>query len=282
MAGLDALTHAFLQGHPQEAARVLQGAPPEQAAGLLAQVPARIGAGVIAAMLPGLAARLLAEMDDDRVLELLGALDTLSIVGLLRPLPEARRKRLLSGLPTGAALASSMLLGYAEDSLGACCDPDVVALGARLPAAGALDALREGSTSAQQVFVTAAERRLAGWVSLAKLLRAPAGASLESLCEPCPGLLAAHAPLSAGLDHPGWKRASMLPVVEPGQRLVGVLRRETLEQAVARRQSAGRPPAEHLPSLLARGYWDALSAVVEAGSALLPAVRPVAGDADER
>ena len=64
--------------------------------------------------------------------------------------------------------------------------------------------------------------------------------------------------------HPGWEHGSALPVVEPGERLVGVLTRDALARALrraARRRRAARDAT--LPVLLARGYWQALSGLLE-------------------
>jgi len=77
-------------------------------------------------------------MDDERTLELLSAMGTQPTVALLGHLAEPRRQRLIAGLPTAAALAPALLLGYAEHSLGAWADPDVVMLAASSRAADAL------------------------------------------------------------------------------------------------------------------------------------------------
>jgi predicted transcriptional regulator len=96
-------------------------------------------------------------------------------------------------------------------------------------------------------------------------------------------VLAAVAPLAGAASHRGWERASVLPVVERGDRLIGVLRRGTLARALAR---SGTAPAARdgagLAETLARGYWDALSGIVAAAVGLLPPARPVHEETDER
>ncbi len=277
-----ALSLAFMRGHPAQAARVLEALPADQAAALFARVPARIGAAVLAAMLPTWAARCLAELDDARTLELLAPMGTQPVVAVLRHVPEARRRTLAAGLPTTVALASTLMLGYAEDTVGAWADPDIVMLPADTRAADALAHQRGATSTHPVIFVADASRRLAGLVDLSPLLQAPEAATLSTLMQRAPAVLSAHAPLAASVSHPGWLRSSALPVVEGGERLLGVMTRDALARAM--RQAGGGEAAVRdddnsaraLPEVLAQGYWQALSGLIEVSLALLPRVRPVA------
>ena len=279
-----ALSLAFMRSHPTQAARVLESLPVAAAAALFDRAPARLGAGVLAAMLPRSAARCVSALaESDRALELLAYMGTQPTVAILRHLPEPRRGALVAGLPTAAALATALLLGYTEDTLGAWADPDVVTLPPDLPVAEALGRLRLTAGAQPLVFVTGAERQLAGTIGLLGLLRAPAGAKLATLMQRPGAVLRAHAPLSGAAAHPGWESASLLPVVEPGERLVGVLTRDALARAL--RQAA--PPAAAasattVPALLIRGYWQTLSGLFESALVLLPRVPPVAERPDDR
>jgi magnesium transporter len=270
------LTLAFLRSHPVRAAQVLEALPAAEAAALFERVPARLGATVLAAMLPQRAARIVETLDDARALELLSPMATQPTVVLLRHLPETRRRHLIAGLPTAAALASTLLLGFTDDSLGAWVDPDVTMLGADTRAAAALERLRLAPSGHALVFVTDAERRLVGSVSLDVLLRAPAAASLATLMQRPVAVLLAQAPLAGTAAHPGWELASLLPVVESGERLVGVMTRDALARALGRAQPApALAAAPSLPVLFARGYWQALTGLLGAGLALLPRVAPL-------
>lgn len=276
MADAESLSHAFMRAHPAAAARVLDALPPAEAAALLARVPARLAAPVLVAMLPGAAARSLGAVEDERALELLGELRTQPRVAVLRHIADPRRSRLIAGLPTAAALAAQLLLGYVEDAVGAWTDPDVVALPGGTRAADALERVRHAALDAQRVFVIGAGGRLEGWVALAVLLRAPQGAALASIQQQPEAVLAAQTPLAVAANHAGWESGSLLPVVESGERLVGALSREALTRALrrVRRLQRADPPAT-LGGMLARGYWDALSGGAQAMATLLPGVAPV-------
>jgi magnesium transporter len=277
MADAETLSHAFMRSHPAESARVLEALPAGDAAALLARVPARLGAPVLAAMRPNAAARSLAAVDDDHALAMLADLGTQPVVAVLRHVPETRRAALIAGLPAGAALASTLLLGYMEDAVGAWTDPDVLALPADTRAADALERLRQSEIAVPRVFVTAAGGRLEGWVPLPDLLRAPAEATLGQVQRRPQAVIPAQTPLAGALAHPGWEHISVLPVVESGERLVGVLTRDALMRALRRVGRPVRSPenAGGLGEMMARGYWNALSGAAEAMVTLMPAVRPV-------
>ena len=282
MADAETLSLVFMRAHPVEAARVLESVEPAESAALLARVPARIAAPVVAAMLPSAAARSLGGLEDEPALALLSELGTQPVVAVLRHLAEPRRARLIEGLPTAAALASKLLIGYMEDSVGAWTDPDILALPGTTLATEALERVRHVGIAQQNVFVTGENGRFEGWIALSALLRAPSGANLVSVMTRPAAVLPAQTPLSGALSHPGWERASAMPVVESGERLVGVLTRDALARALRRTARPSRiTPADTLAGMLARGYWDALSGGAEAMATLLPQVRPVAARADE-
>lgn len=272
------LSLAFMRDHPARAAQVLEALPPADAGQLFARAPARLAAAVLAAMMPHHAARCLQQLDDARVLELLAPMATQPTVALLRQVPEPRRQALIKGLPTAAALASALMLGYANDTLGAWADPDVLMLDAERRASDALARVRDTPPPHGLVFVADGERRLLGSVTLGALLQAPDNATLASLAQPCAALLAAHAPLAATAGHPGWLSGSLLPVVEPGQRLVGVMSHDALARALRRATPPPEPGGTDggVLVLLARAYWQVLSGLVNGALALLPSVAPVA------
>ncbi len=279
----DSLSLAFMRGHPQQAARVLEALPENEAAQLFVRAPARLGAGVLAAMLPMKAARCLGALSHERALELLAPMGAQPTVAVLRHLPDARRRALIGELPTVAALASRLLLGYTEESVGAWADPDVVTLPVETRAGEALERMRQAPGDHPVVFVLDRERRLAGVVAVATLLQAPAGATLTTLMQRPAAVLAAHAPLSSASEHPGWEQGSAMPVVEPGERLVGVLTRDALARALRRvtpPDAVGRE--ESLALVFARSYWQALSGLFAGFLTLLPRVSALEDNRDER
>jgi magnesium transporter len=270
------LTLAYVSSHPADAARVLERQPTREEAAVLARLPARAAAPALVEMLPPAAARVIAAVGDKVALALLTAAGAKGAVAVLRHVAEPRRTRLVEGLPTATAIAAKMLLGYPEDSVGAWADPHVVALAPELGAMDALALVRgEPEGEAGEVFVVGADRRLLGVVDLAMLLRAPDWRTLSAIMEPPAATLPAVMPLSGALSHQAWKRSAALPVVERGERLIGVLRHGALAEAVAGR--GGREPEGDmsLAEYGARGYWELVVGLVRACLALMPAAKPV-------
>ena len=277
MAEPEALTLTYITAHPAEAARVLERIPGADAAALFATVPARAGAPVLTAMLPSAAARILSSLHDEPALALLAAAGVQAAVTVLRYIPEPRRSRLLEGLPTTTAVASRVLLGYPDDSVGAWADPDVIALAPETRVSDALERVRGGDEKkVEQVYAVDQDQRLIGIVDLLELLRVPDSTTLASVLHKPLAMLTAMTPLTGAATQRGWQLSSVLPVVERDGRLIGVMHRATLARAMARSRATTQPANEvTITGVLTRGYWDAASGLAEAALWLLPPAKPV-------
>jgi hypothetical protein len=79
-------------------------------------------------------------------------------------------------------------------------------------------------------------------------------------------------------------RGSLLPVVETGDRLVGVMTRDALARALRRSApiAGGDDEDTRLPLMFARAYWQTLLGLVESSLALLPRVPPLRAASEER
>jgi magnesium transporter len=275
MAEPDVLSNAFLASHPDAAARVLEQLPHEDAAELLERVPARLGAGVLDAMLPCPAARCLRLVDPSRAAMLLTGISVPAAAAVLRNVPEARRELLLDALATAKALACRALLGYPEDSVGACVDTEIIALPPASRTDDALEALRAAPIAPPgPVYVVDPLRRPLGQVALSVLLRAGAHQRLDTLMSKVPATLPAATPLAGAEGHPAWRDADLVPVVERGGGLVGVVLRRTLLHARQSRAGIAAPAPESLAALLTLYYWNAVTGLVEATlTALMPPPR---------
>lgn len=272
MPEVTSLTLAFVSGHPGEAARVLEGLPAPEVSALLAGLPSRVAAPVMTAMLPTTSARVLGVLDDPSALELLAASGVQSAVSILRYVAEPRRSDLIAALPTATATASRLLLGYSDDSVGAWADPDALALPADVTAGEAIARIRnDRHMDANLVHVVTADQQLLGQVSLTNLLRAQESSVLTVLMTPARDVLPGAMPVSGAETHSGWKRSSVLPVVERGDRLIGVLHAGRLAEALlflrGRSRGAGD---EQLVEMVGRHYWDTVSGLLQLFLGLLP------------
>lgn len=279
------LSLEFMRSHPAQAARVLESLPAEDAVEMFGYAPARLADSVLTNMLPNKAANCLALLDEERALELLAPMGTQPCVSILRYMPETRRRAMIAGLPTAVSVASSLLLGYADDTVGAWVDPDVTMMSVDTRVGQALDRLRMGeSRECALLFVIDTKAHLVGQASINALLKANDEVTLGAIMQRSGFTLMAHAPLAATPAHPGWESGFMLPVVERDGRLIGMMTRDSLTRALRRTTSSTDNVVEHasLSQLFALGYWHALSGLLEGALTILPKVSPILEKNDER
>lgn len=278
MADAGALTLAFLRSHPGDAAQVLETVDPAARAELFSRVPARVGGEVLAQLMPRSAAQTLSALPDERATELVGRLRVQRAVAMLQHVDEPRRSRLIAALPTASAIATRLLLGYADNEVGSHMDPAVLALAPGASAADALQRVVRAEPPVDRIFLVDGDGRLLGWLPLDEILRAPQSAALEALKPRVAPLLAARTPLAAAEMHPGWQEASILPVVDRANRLVGTLARDGLARATQQPrggEAAARPLDDSLAGMAVRSYWHGLSSILRVLLTLLPPIGPV-------
>ena len=170
-----------------------------------------------------------------------------------------------------------MLLGYPDDTVGAWADPEAIVVGSDTATGEALARVRGNpGLEANEIYVVDESQRLQGIVGLQVLLRAHETMSLAALMRPPAGVLPVAMPLSGAAAHPAWKQTNIMPVVERGDRFIGVLHAAKLAETLSRGHSGHTDtPDETLSGMLARGYWDTVSGLLRVGLAVLPPAQPV-------
>ncbi|MDQ1316266.1 MAG: hypothetical protein QG662_2375 [Pseudomonadota bacterium] len=275
MASSEELSYAFLEAHPADAARVLERLVPASAAALLQSAPSRLASPVLRQMLPLAGARCLESLDDGETAGLLRGVGAQAGVALLRHFGAERRARLLTLLPTALTIAYELLLGYPEGTVGAWMDPRALALPADMSSSESLERVRHAEDApVTDPYVIDHSQRLLGYVELADLLRAHATTPLTKLVRPCSHPLPAQSLLAGLREHPGWREASTLPVVDRGDRLVGAITHAAMQRALSIEQSAPaqRGPEDTLAGI-AGAYWFGVSGLIQGLVSLLPVER---------
>jgi len=264
------ITRAFLEAHPEEAARALEHVAAPSCAALLNAVPLKLATEVLRHMLPAHAARCLEYLKPQAVSGLLRALTPQTGAGLLRYLPEEARAAVLGELPPGAALGLRLLLSYPDDAVGAWTDTRVPAFAPDATTREAVERVRRSRhEAANYIYVVDADHRFRGVVGLPAALRASNRAALGDLMQPAEPV-SARAPLSAARAHEGWRQLHSLPVVDHEGRFVGALHYAALDRALA-----GRPRPEPIElatetlSGLVNAYWLGLAGLVRAAVPLI-------------
>lgn len=273
MASTEELSYAYLDAHPAEAARVLERLTTTDCAAFFAATPTRLAVPVLRQMLPLIAARCLERLDDETASGLLRGVGPQAGAAMLRHVPEARRAPLLGQLATTAAIAFRLLLSYSADTVGGWMDPHALAVPAEATVREALEHVRRADAkTAGELYVLDNDQRLGGAVALPELLRADTDHRLGGIARPAPHALPARAPLTAVRNHRGWEEHRALPVVERGERFVGVLSHGVMMRALARDTGRQGTPAPEAFVGLARTYWRGVSGVIEAAVGVIPVV----------
>jgi len=274
MSEVNGLSVAFVEAHPVEAARVLEGLSPADSADYLVAVAPRLAVPVLRHLRPAFCGKVFERLDDERVGQLLQAMGPQEVSQLLQRVPAQRQTQLLTRLPVATAIAVRMLIGYPKGTCGAGMDPAPLVLSAEATAADALEQARqfEGELG-DCLFICDPQRRLLGVIDIAQLLRAVPRAALSSVMGAAEHTVSALASAGSTAHHPGWERFHVLPVVERENRLVGAVHRRALMEQLSGAMAQADPP---LAAGAAGAYWQTLSALTEGVVRALPPVSPVA------
>lgn len=233
MADGAALAWAFVETHPQEAARALETLPAPEVAAFLEPLAPERGASVLTGMLPRHAAECLEALERPVAKRLAESLEAVAIADIARYLPEERGQELLGWLRPGRRAAAGLLLAYPQNTLGAWADPRVMTLRRDATVAWARKAIRLAAVPPRgELFVVDEHGRLAGMVALASLLRTGPEVQLGTIMERDQWALPARADLSRATEAFAGSDRRTLPVVDPRGRLLGALSPARLGQAL--------------------------------------------------
>jgi magnesium transporter len=245
------LCQEFLKSHPCDAAMILERLALEDAAGLLEKTPPEAAASILQHMAPLTASGCLARLAPDKATPVLSALAVEFTAALLRRLDPDVQDRLLARAPGELTVPLRRLLLYPEGTAGALMDPRALALTEDLASSEALARIRRAPRNVlYYLYIVDREGRLVGVMNLRELMLAPPKNLLSSTMQRNVARLLARANLTAVVAHPGWREFHAMPVVDDGERFVGVMRYETLRRLEG---SGQRPPNPAVSTVLNLG-----------------------------
>jgi len=250
---------AFLTGHPDEAAHILERANPDDAAELLCgMAPAEAGE-VFRILAPSPATACAAVMPDDALAAIIGTLDLDDAGVAMRGIATDRHPAILERIDEQRRDQLRAVLAWGEHTAGALADPLVLAVAEDLTVA---DAQRQLRGSRQHLFfyvyVVQRDGRLVGVMAIPELMAARPRSNLSSVMTESPVHLDANVDVAVVATHPAWRDFDALPVVDASGRLVGAIRHKTIRRMGAAR---GRPLVETIVGL-SEAYWVGLSGML--------------------
>lgn len=232
MKPVESLFRAFVELHPEDAARAVEALPPEDAARLFKNLPARIALSLVERLQPHVAARLLQNASAAKCSELLAETDVRTASIIVQHLDEAYRDQVLTGLPGGTSRSLRELADYPAETAGGMMQSKVAALSLDLTAQQAIAAIRKAPRDAlYYLYVTQRDGTLAGVLSMRDLLLASPRDPIEPLVRR-DVLSVQDTMLREDVVHlMSERRFLALPVVDIGGKLLGVVKFDEALQA---------------------------------------------------
>jgi len=233
------LAQAALRQYPGEAAPLLERLRPREVAGFLARQDAALAADVLRRLRADQATEVIEALPEPAVSKILAALEPALAAALVARLDEDARRARLEALDPALAQELTELLTYPPGVAGGMMDPRVTSFRPETSAREALSRIRAlRNKDIRDVFVVDGEGRLAGAVGIQDLALAEPGARLAELAQPSPPRVQALAPQDELVAIAADRRETSLPVVDVGDRLVGVIRHADLISAAERDATA--------------------------------------------
>lgn len=259
------LTNAYLERHPREAARTLEGLPAPMAAGFLAAAEPGRAAPVLARMVAPAAAAVVQSMPARGAAAVLALLPEAAAERLLRRLPRPRTDELLARLQAPAARRLRRRLRQPLGVVGAAAEQAPFLLPEDIAVAEAVRRLRGSSERGCEVHVVDRDQRPVGWVAVADLLRAGGETRLHELMAPEPAVFDFHTRLRTAADHRVWERLRSVPTVDAEGRVAGVVRYTDLQTALRGQEGrAGAAAGAEQGLALAEMMWLGLAGLLTA------------------
>jgi len=282
MPEVNGLSVSFVEGHPTEAARVLEALAAVDGAEFLSALPPKLAVPVVRHLRPAYCTRLFEHLSDEQIGRLLHLMGPQEVSQLLQRVPVVRQTQLITHLPVATAIAVRLLIGYPKGTCGAVMDPSPFMVSPDASAGEALEQLRQfAGDPGDCIFVCDSQRRLLGVMEIAELVRSSPGESVANVMRVPEHTVSALGSVASTARHAGWERFHILPVLERDNRLVGAAHRRVVLRHLSSGVVSSEPP---LASGAAGAYWQTLSLLAEGLVRALPPVAPVGkvGKNDER
>lgn len=264
MTAVQLLTDAFLNAHPEDAARVLERLSADDVGGFLADCHPESAARLLQYMEPYTVAVGLSAIEPTQAGDIIIRMPMDLAVLVLRHMESAARNAALGALGEDAAQRLGRRLRYSEGSAGAWMDPFVLTLPADISAAEALERVKTSSQPvAHYLYVVDRKHALVGVITLRELLRAKGSDEIAGLMRRSVVKVSASRPVEDLVRNPYWREYRALPLIDDNGLFVGAVRydvvRRLQDELVRRMETTGA-----LDTLLSLGelYWIGLSGVL--------------------
>jgi magnesium transporter len=259
------LSEEFINGHPQHAARILEGLQIEENTPFLEKLPWSMVARVIRFFDPFTAAKCLENMAPDSSSRAICDLPSEIASVFLRMMDDQKRDAIFEALPNELRARLKLLLRYPEGTAGALMCTSIFVVPDDITVGETLKRLRtyRGELSSY-IFAVNRQQILAGYIDPHELLRAAPGEEVVSIMRPVQWRLSPRSKRQAVLNHPGWRELSSLPVVDEKGILLGCMDYRTFRRLELEEKEEGpATPVQDTGRALGELYWIGASALIK-------------------
>ncbi|MBF6604804.1 MAG: CBS domain-containing protein [Chloroflexi bacterium] len=221
--------------HPADLATILDQLAPRDRAGVLASLDDEAAADAIEEMEPESQVEVLEDLSPERAADILEEMSPDDAADLVADLDEITRDRILAHMESDEKAEVEELLGYAEDTAGGLMTTEFVSVPATLTAAETIDRLRELEPDAETiyyVYVADEEGRLVGVLSLRDLIVARPEAQIADVMIREPAAVRTSDDREHVAEIVSRYNLLAVPVVDPDERLVGIVTVDDVIEAV--------------------------------------------------
>ncbi len=269
------LSLVFLKTNPAAAGQVLEDLAPEDVAGFAEAIPDDTMASVVGHMETGNAARILVACTPTTAAQVLVRTVPHVRAAILRALPNDTKDQVLSAVSKREAAVLRRYLAYDPATVGAWMSAPKTTIRHNSTVEKSLQRLRRlRDTPGVRLFVTDADRTLAGAVDVDALVVAGDSQQISEIMHPNVDALSPNATLAETIKLDDWDRTLVMPVTDRSDRLLGTLTFDALREGLLAQREDSETEQPQLSAMVLH-IGEAL--LVSAAGLTRTAVAPSAG-----
>jgi len=265
---LNNLSLHFLEKHPRESAKALQGFAAEELAGYLSEIPEHVAANILSCLVTPEAVTCLVNMEVVKAGGILERMGTDAAARLLRSMQEKERARMINCVTPGYAYRLKSVLRYPSGTVGQYMSPNIFVVSENMLAGEVLDAARNATSELQsEIFIVNDKQHIAGMLDVRTLIAGNPAEEIRQLMVPPEFVLNARTNIAYIKDHPAWQRSTALPVIDHKNVFVGVLKKEVIDEILNKDYGLSQQETGFLENLMIvmETLWEIYAGLINPG-----------------
>ena len=259
------LSQHFLEEHPRESAKVLEGFAPDELSHYFETHPDNLIANVLRYFMPGAAVACLLGMEVRRAGGVLEQLGIDAAARLLRRMKSTDQITMLNAVTGSYSYRLKSILRYPADTVGQHMSPNVFTASESMLAKEVISMARTTSSELQgDIFLVNDNQHLVGMIDVKNLVFADPDIAVNMIMRIPDVVLNARTNLDYVKEHPKWRFKDALPVVDHKNVFAGVLKRAVMFEALSGDQNPDRTDETFMDTVMevADLFWEICTNIV--------------------